>query len=95
MKTKKLTLLGRGCVEICLNEVMSPFPGELLFDASPQSPPSDTTVEVLHFSYSRINGADFWTVVDLFDRVVRPKCKVYRNRLQEGDLKVPLCGFGT
>ena len=31
---------------------------------------------MLHFSYSRINGADFWTVVDLFDRVVRSKRKV-------------------
>ena len=30
-KTKKPTLLGDGCVEICLNEVMSPSPGELLF----------------------------------------------------------------
>ena len=27
-KTKKPTLLGGGCVEICLNEVMSPSPGE-------------------------------------------------------------------
>ena len=25
---------------------------------------------------------------------MRPKRKVYRNALQEGDLKVPLCGFG-
>ena len=49
-KTKKPTLLGDGCVEICLNEVMSPSPGELLFDASAQSPPSDKTVEMLHFS---------------------------------------------
>ena len=31
---------------------------------------------------------------NLFDRVVRSKRKVYRNGLQEGDLKVPLCGFG-
>ena len=43
------TLLEGGCVEICLNEVMSPSPGELLFDASAQSPPSDKTVEMLHF----------------------------------------------
>ena len=50
MKTKKPTLLGGGCVEICLNKVMSPSPGELLFDASAQSPPSDKTVEMLHFS---------------------------------------------
>ena len=49
---------------------------------------------MLHFSYSRINGADFWTVVDIFDRVVGSKRKFYRNGLQEGDLKVPLCGFG-
>ena len=76
VKTKKPTLLGGGCVEICLNKVMSPSPGELLFDASAQSPPSDKTVEMLHFSYSRINGADFWTVVDLFDRVMRSKREV-------------------
>ena len=50
VKTRKPTLLGGGCVEICLNEVMSPSPGELLFDASAQSPPSDKTVEMLHFS---------------------------------------------
>ena len=55
MKTKKPTLLGGllggRCVEICLNEVMSkPSPGELLFDASAQSPPSDKTVEMFHFS---------------------------------------------
>ena len=31
---------------------------------------------------------------NLFDRVVRSKRKIYRNGLQEGDLKVPLCGFG-
>ena len=43
-------LLGGGCVEICLNEVISPSPGELLFDASAQSPPSDKTVEMLHFT---------------------------------------------
>ena len=30
----------------CLNEVMSPSPGELLFDASAQSPPSEKTVEM-------------------------------------------------
>ena len=48
-KTKKLTLLEGGCIEICLNEVMSPSPGELLFDTSAQSPPSDKTVEMLHF----------------------------------------------
>ena len=30
MRTKKPTLLGGGCVEICLKEVMSPSPGELL-----------------------------------------------------------------
>ena len=78
MKTKKPTLLGGGggCVEICLNEVVSPSPGELSFDASAQSPPSDKTVEMLHFSYSRINGADFWTVVDLFDRVMRSKREI-------------------
>ena len=28
------------------------------------------------------------------DRVVQSKRKVYRNGLQKGDLKVPLCGFG-
>ena len=50
---------------------------------------------MLHFSYSQINGADFWTVVDLFNQVVRSKHTVYRNRLQESDLKVPLCGFGS
>ena len=49
---------------------------------------------MLHFSQSRINGADFLTVVDLFDRVVRSRRKVYRNGLQEGDLKVLLFGFG-
>ena len=49
VKTKKPTLLEGGCVEICLNEVMSPSPGELLFDASAQSPPGDKTVEMLHF----------------------------------------------
>ena len=49
VKTRKPTLLGGGCVEICLNEVMSPSPGELLFDVSAQSPPSDKTVEMLHF----------------------------------------------
>ena len=49
VKTKKPTLLGGGCVEICLNEVMSPSPSELLFDTSAQSPPSDKTVEMLHF----------------------------------------------
>ena len=43
------TLLEGGCVEIGLNEVMSPSPGESLFDASAQSPPSDKTVEMLHF----------------------------------------------
>ena len=103
-KTKKPTLLEVGCVEICLNEVMSPSHGELLgaihstkiptgptgksgppqkvdpffrnfsswtepihwvldrnfrkfwlngsrplFDPSAQSPPSDKTVEMLHF----------------------------------------------
>ena len=48
-KTKKPTLLEGGCIEICLNEVMSPSPGELLFDTSAQSPPSDKTVEMLHF----------------------------------------------
>ena len=94
-KQKKSNLLGGVCVEICLNEVMSPYPGEFLFDASAQSPPSDKMIEMLHFSYSRINGADFWTVVDLFNRVVWSKRKVYQNRLQEGDLKVPLCGFGS
>ena len=89
-------LLGGGCVEICLNEVMSPSPGELLFEASAQSPPSDKTVEMLHFYKSRITGTDFWTAVDLFDRVnMRSKCKVYLNGLQDGDLKVPLCGFGS
>ena len=31
---------------------------------------------------------------NLFDRVVWSKRKVYRNGLQEGDLKVLLCGFG-
>ena len=31
---------------------------------------------------------------NLFDPVVLSKRKVYRNGLQEGDLKVPLCGFG-
>ena len=40
----------------------------------------------LCFYYSRINGADFWTVVDLFDRVMRSRRKVYQNGLQEGDL---------
>ena len=50
MKTKKWTLLGGGCVEICRNEEMSPSPSELLFDASVQSPPSEKTVEMLHFS---------------------------------------------
>ena len=94
VKTKKPTLLGGGCVEICLNEGMSPSPGKLLFDASAQSPPSDKTVEMLHFSYSRINDADFWTVVDIFDWVMRCKHKVYQNGLQDGDPKVPLCGFG-
>ena len=53
MKTKKPTLLEGGCVEICLNEVMSLSPGgppgELSFDASTQSLPSDKTVEMLHF----------------------------------------------
>ena len=49
VKTKKPTLLGCGCVEICLNEVMSPSPGELLFDASAQSPLSDERVEMLRF----------------------------------------------
>ena len=93
-KTKKPTLLGSRCVEICHYEVMSPSPGELLFDTSAQSPPSDKTVEMLLFSYSRINGVDFWAVVDLFDPVVPSKREVYRNGLQEGDLKVPLCGFG-
>ena len=43
------TLLEGGCVEICLNEVISPSSGELLFDASAQSPPGDKTVEMLHF----------------------------------------------
>ena len=38
--------LGGGCVEICLNEVMSPSPGELLFDVSAQSPLRDKTVEI-------------------------------------------------
>ena len=37
---------------------------------------------------------DFWTVVDLFDRVMRFRRKFYRNGLQEGDLKASLCGFG-
>ena len=46
VKTKKRTLLGGGCVEICRNEEMSPSPGELLFDASAQSPPSEKTVEM-------------------------------------------------
>ena len=51
MKTKKPTLLegkleGR-CVEICLHEVMSPSPGQLLFDASAQSPPSDKTYHIM------------------------------------------------
>ena len=49
VKTKKPTLLGGECIEIWHNEVMSPSPGELLFDASAQSPPSDKTVEMLHF----------------------------------------------
>ena len=31
---------------------------------------------------------------NLFDQVVPSKRKVYRNGLQEGDLKVPLCRFG-
>ena len=33
-------------MEICLNEIMSPSPGELLFDAGAQSPPSEKTVEI-------------------------------------------------
>ena len=76
MKTKKPTLLGGACVEICLNEVISPSPSEFLFDASAQSPPINKMVEMLHFSYSRINGANFWTAVSLFNRVVRSKRKV-------------------
>ena len=48
-QNKKPTLLVGGCVEVCYNEVMSSSPGELLFDASAQSPPSDKTVEMLHF----------------------------------------------
>ena len=53
MKTKKPTLLIGGCVEICLNKVMSPSPGELLFDASAQSPPSDKTVEMLDLEWHK------------------------------------------
>ena len=49
VKTKKRTLLGGGCVEICRNEEISPSPGELLFDASAQSPPSEKTVESVTF----------------------------------------------
>ena len=88
------SLLGGGRVEICLNEEMSPSPGKLFVDASAQSPTNDKMVEELHFYKPRINGADFWTVVDLFGRVMRSRRKLYRNGLQEGDLKASLCGFG-
>ena len=93
-QNKEADLAGRWVRRDCLNEVMSASPGEILFDASAQSPPSHKTVEMLHIYYSRINGADFWTVVDLFDRVMRSRSKVYWNGLQEGDLKASLCGFG-
>ena len=93
-QNKEADLAGRWVRRDCLNEVMSASPGEILFHASAQSPPSHKTVEMLHIYYSRINGADFWTVVDLFDRVMRSRRKVYRNGLQEGDLKASLCGFG-
>ena len=46
VKTKKRVSLGGGCVELCGNEQVSPSPGELLFDASAQSPPSAKTVEM-------------------------------------------------
>ncbi|CAH3194410.1 unnamed protein product [Porites evermanni] len=55
VKTKKPTLLGGGCAEICLNEVMSPSPGELLVDASAQSPPGDKTNQLLQ---SLLNDAN-------------------------------------
>ena len=35
----------------------------------------------------------FSTVVDLFDRVMRPRRKIYRNGLQKDDLKASHCGF--
>ena len=58
-QNKEADLAGRWVRRDYLNEVMSASPGELLFDASAQSPPSDKTVEMLHIYYSRINGADF------------------------------------
>ena len=43
------SLLGGGCLEIRLNEQISPSPSEFLVDASTQSPTSDKTVEMFHF----------------------------------------------
>ena len=43
------SLLGGGCLEIRLNEEISPSPSELLVDACTQSPTSDKTDEMLHF----------------------------------------------
>ena len=79
-ENKEATLLGGGggCVEICLNEVVSPSPGELLFDASAQSPPSDKTVEMLCTYQCKPRGGGggecrqgvgIWQILKFFDQI--------------------------
>ena len=98
-QNKEADLARRWVRRDCLNEVMSvqPFPVSYYLTLAPSHRRATKRLKCYTFTtlcYSRINGADFWTAVDLFDRVMRSRRKVYRNALQEGDLKASLCGFG-
>ena len=74
---------------------MSPSPSELLVDGSAQSPDErqnswNVTLLLTTDEWRRFLNCS-WT---FRSRVMRSRHKVYRNRLQEGDLKASLCGFG-